>query len=186
MSGNPGGRDDALVARARGGDSAAFEVLVRRYQYPVYRIAVRLLDDPNDAADAAQDAFVTAWRRLRSLRDDRTFAAWLYRIVTSRAMNIARARPRTTGLDAALGTEAAVSDPQPGPEQHAVAGDLGAALLGALRTLKPAQRACWVLRELEGMSYEEIAVMLDTTPDAVRGRIHRARVRLVEVLDEWR
>ncbi|HEY3686538.1 MAG TPA: sigma-70 family RNA polymerase sigma factor [Streptosporangiaceae bacterium] len=185
MTTTAGTREEAaLLARARTGDTAAFEVLVRRYEQPVFRIAIRLLDQPDDAADAAQDAFVTAWRRLRSLRDDRTFAAWLYRITTSRAMNIARAKPRTAGLDAVPHT--AVRDTAPGPEQRAIAADLGSALAAALRTLKPAQRACWVLRELEGMSYEEIAAMLDTTPDAVRGRIHRARVHLVEVLDEWR
>ena len=177
------GTDDAaLVDRARTGDTAAFEALVRRYQQPVYRIAYRMLDDPADAADAAQDAFLTAWRRLSTLRDGRTFPAWLYRIVTRRAMSLARARPSTAGLDAAAG----VPDAATGPEGHAVAADLGNALTAALRTLTPAARACWVLRELEAMSYEEIAGMLDTSPDAVRGRIHRARVRLVEVLATWR
>lgn len=174
--------DAALVDRARSGDTAAFEVLVRRYSQPVYRIAYRMLDDVADAADATQDAFLTAWRRLSTLRDARTFPAWLYRIVTRRAMSLARARPRTTDLDAAL----AVPDAAAGPEQHAVAADLSAALMAALGTLAPASRACWALRELEGMSYAEIAGMLDTTPDAVRGRIHRARVRLVEVLATWR
>ena len=85
--------DDAtLVVRAREGDITAFETLVRRYRVPVYRIAVRILTDPASAADTAQEAFITAWRRLHDIKAEQAFAAWLYRITVTRALSAARAR----------------------------------------------------------------------------------------------
>src|SRR5689334_18796472 len=83
--------DDAtLVVRAREGDVTAFEDLVRRYKVPVYRIAVRILNDPCSAADTAQEAFVTAWRRLPEVKAEQAFAAWLYRIAVTRAVSMLR------------------------------------------------------------------------------------------------
>lgn len=175
--------DDAtLVVRAREGDTGAFEALVRRYRAPVYRIAVRILTDPASAADTAQEAFITAWRRLYDIKAEQAFAAWLYRITVTRALTAARARrPQVPLSDAASG-----QDRSPGPEQHALADGLRAALKCALNQLTPAQRACWILREMEGMSYEEVASTLHTTPGAVRGRLHRARPQLARELRAWR
>lgn len=175
--------DDAtLVVRAREGDTSAFEALVRRYQDPVFRIAARILTDPADAADAAQEAFITAWRRLHDISAEQAFAAWLYRITVTRALSAARARRPHVPLDETT----AVPDRSPGPGQHAQADRLRAALRSALTRLTPAQRACWILREMEGMSYEEVATILRTTPGAVRGRLHRARTQLAEELRSWR
>lgn len=174
--------DYSLVARARGGDTAAFEQLVRRYSGPVYRIALRVLGDTNAAADAAQEAFITAWRRIGEIRAEQAFAAWMYRVVTTRAISAARARRHETGLGEALLPPSRAGD----PEQHALAVGLRAALACALGRLTARQRACWVLRELEGLSYDEIADITRASPDAVRGRIHRARVRLAEELSSWR
>jgi RNA polymerase sigma-70 factor, ECF subfamily len=174
--------DHSLVARARGGDTAAFERLVRRYSGPVYRIALRVLGDTEEAADAAQEAFITAWRRIGEIRAEQAFAAWLYRIVTTRAVSAARARRHETALDEAALPSSCAGDPEP----HALAADLRAALARALGMLTAEQRACWVLRELEGLSYDEIADITRASPGAVRGRIHRARVRLAEELTSWR
>jgi RNA polymerase sigma-70 factor (ECF subfamily) len=175
--------DDAtLVVRAREGDVTAFETLVRRYRVPVYRIAVRILPDTCSAADTAQDAFVTAWRRLYEVKAEQAFAAWLYRITVTRALSTLRtARPYVP-----LDELAAASDRFPGPEEHALANGLAAALRCALNHLTPEQRACWILREMEGLSYEEVATILHTTPGAVRGRLHRARPQLAEELKPWR
>ncbi|MDA0562905.1 sigma-70 family RNA polymerase sigma factor [Streptomonospora sp. S1-112] len=173
--------DSALVTRAQDGDPDAFEVLVRRHQDTVYRIALRVLGDEGDAADAAQEALVAAWHRLPDLADPVSFRAWLYRIAGRRALNLARARTPEAPAD---NVEAAATPA--GPEQHTVAGDLRHALARALAGLPPGQRTCWVLRELEGMGYEEIADVVGAGPDAVRGRIHRARARLVEELAPWR
>jgi RNA polymerase sigma-70 factor (ECF subfamily) len=175
--------DDAtLVVRAREGDVYAFEDLVRRYKVPVYRIAVRILNDPCSAADTAQDAFVTAWRRLPEIKAEQAFAAWLYRIAVTRAVSTLRTvRPHVP-----FDETAAARDQLPGPEEHALADGLAAALRCALNRLTPEQRACWILREMEGLSYEEVAAILHTTPGAVRGRLHRARLQLAEELTPWR
>ena len=175
--------DDAtLVVRAREGDNTAFEALVRRYRAPVYRIAVRILTDPGSAGDTAQEAFITAWRRLHDIKAEQAFAAWLYRITVTRALSAARARQPQVPLD----ETAAGPDRSAGPGEHALAGGLRAALRCALNHLTPEQRACWILREMEGMSYEEVATILHTTPGAVRGRLHRARSQLAEELKAWR
>lgn len=174
--------DDAtLVVRAREGDVTAFEDLVRRYRVPVYRIAVRILDDPGSAADTAQEAFVTAWRRLPEVKAEQAFAAWLYRIAATRALSTLRTVRPCAPLD-----EAAARDRFPGPEEHALADGLATALKCALNRLTPEQRACWILREMEGLSYEEVATILHTTPGAVRGRLHRARPQLAQELKPWR
>jgi RNA polymerase sigma-70 factor (ECF subfamily) len=175
--------DDAtLVVRAREGDVAAFETLVRRYRVPVYRIAARILLDTCRAADTAQEAFITAWRRLPEVKAEQAFAAWLYRITVTRALSTLRTvRPYVP-----LNEVAAASDRFPGPEEHALADGLAAALRCALSHLTPEQRACWILREMEGFSYEEVAAILHTTPGAVRGRLHRARPQLAEELKPWR
>jgi RNA polymerase sigma-70 factor (ECF subfamily) len=175
--------DDAtLVVRAREGDVTAFEDLVRRYRVPVYRIAVRILNDPGSAADTAQEVFVTAWRRLPEVRDEQAFAAWLYRIVVTRAVSTLRAIRPCVPLDETT----AARDRYLGPEEHALANGLATALRCALNHLTPEQRACWILREMEGLSYEEVATILHTTPGAVRGRLHRARPQLAKELTSWR
>jgi RNA polymerase sigma-70 factor (ECF subfamily) len=175
--------DDAtLVVRAREGDVTAFETLVRRYRVPVYQIAVRILPDTSSAADTAQEAFVAAWRRLYEVKDEQAFAAWLYRITVTRALSTLRTIRPYVPLDEL----AAASDLFPGPEEHALADGLAAALRCALDHLTSEQRACWILREMEGLSYEEVATILHTTPGAVRGRLHRARPQLAEELKPWR
>lgn len=174
--------ESVLVERAQDGDDGAFETLVRRHQDAVYRIALRVLRDPGDARDAAQDALVTAWRKLPELTDPQSFAAWLHRIVGRRALNVLRARKP----EAPVEDDERFAAPGPGPVGEAIAGDLRQALSRALSGLPPPQRICWVLREMEGLGYEEIAEIVDTTPTAVRGRIHRARTHLVEALEPWR
>ena len=149
---------------------------------PVYRIAVRILNDPCSAADTAQEAFVTAWRRLPEVRAEQAFAAWLYRIAVTRALSTLRTVRPYVPLD----ETAAARDRFPGPEEHALADGLATALRCALNHLTPEQRACWILREMEGLSYEEVAAVLHTTPGAVRGRLHRARPQLAEELKPWR
>jgi RNA polymerase sigma-70 factor (ECF subfamily) len=175
--------DDAtLVVRAREGDVTAFEDLVRRYRVPVYRIAVRILNDPCSAADTAQEAFVTAWRRLPEVKAEQAFAAWLYRIAVTRALSTLRTVRPYVPLD----ETAPARDRFPGPEEYALADGLATALRCALSHLTPEQRACWILREMEGLSYEEVATVLHTTPGAVRGRLHRARPQLAQELKPWR
>lgn len=177
--------DDAtLVVRAQEGDARAFETLVRRHQRPLHALAVRLTGNREEAADAVQDAFIAAWRRLPEFRGEALFSTWMYRIATNRCLSAARARRPTVPLDALA--EPLAAPPADGPADAAEARDRSAALGRAVAALPPEQRACWVLREIDGLSYAEIAEIVRTSPDAVRGRIHRARVRLAEVMRPWR
>jgi RNA polymerase sigma-70 factor (ECF subfamily) len=176
------GLDDlTLAVRAQEGDVRAFEVLARRHQRALYRVAVRVTGDPGEAEDALQEALLDAWRHLGSYRGDAAFSTWMYRIVTNRC--IAALRRRRPPPEAGVGADAAA------PDSPARAAELDAELaaLGrAVQDLPYEQRVAWVLRELEGMGYAEIAAIAGVGETAVRGRIHRARVRLAEVMRGWR
>lgn len=178
--------DQTLVIRAQEGDVAAFESLLRRYQGPMYRLAARVLDDAGHAEDAVQEAFVSAWRRLPAFRADAAFSSWLYRIVVNRCLNIARAGRRRPIVPIDDVERLVASGSGSSPEQAAEVDGQMETLRRALVTLPAEQRVCWVLREADGLSYGEIAEIVGTTPDAVRGRIHRARRALGEALRPWR
>lgn len=182
MPGRPGPPDGVLAERAQDGDTSAFETLVLRHQDTVFRVALRTLGDRDEAADTAQEALITAWRRLPSLRDADRFRPWLLRIAARGALDAARAR----APEHPIPEGAEYADPAAGPANRAVGGALRQALDHALADLPPPQRICWILREMEGLGYEEIADVVEATPTAVRGRIHRARTRLVEALEPWR
>lgn len=176
--------DDLLVARAAEGDEEAFELLVRRHSADLLRLSQRLLGDHEEAQDAVQEALVSAWRRLPEFRRTAAFSTWMYRIVTNRCLNVLRSRRRAQPLDAAreLAAPDHLASPARAAESAAAARALGRALAG----LTPEQRACWVLRELHGLSYDEIAAAVGIGEPAVRGRIFRARRELTEVMAGWR
>lgn len=177
------GLDDAtLVARARDRDVRAFEELVRRYQGAMFGHAVRMLADRAEAEDAVQEVFVTAWRRLSELHADAAFSSWLYRSTTRRCLNVLRSRKPATEFDVGL----VAAGPAGQPDRAAVVSAQLEALTAALQRLTPEQRACWLLREVEDLPYEEIAEVVGTTATAVRGRIARARAQLAEVMAPWR
>ena len=183
-SGPPGALDDATLAiRAGEGDVDAFEELVVRYQGPVYRLALRMLGSPAEAEDVTQDAFLAAWRGLPTLRERAAFSGWLYRLAVNRCLNLLRGRRPVAELDLATLRS---TRPEEQPEAAAESGAEVAALGAALQLLTPEQRACWILRELQGCSYEEIAEITGTTTAAVRGRIARSRAALAEVMQAWR
>lgn len=173
-----------LVARAREGDLGAYEELVRRHQQRIYQLGLRMTRSHADAEDITQEVFLTAWRRLPQLRDDDAFAGWLYRAAARRCLNtLARTRPTTELVEASAPPAA---DPAGDPERSTVTGGQMAALQDALSELRPNQRAVWLLREVHGRSYEEIATVIGCTPQAVRGRLARARIQLAEVMAPWR
>jgi RNA polymerase sigma-70 factor, ECF subfamily len=172
--------DRVLVDAAQAGDPDAYETLVRRYQAGVYRIALRLLQSRADADDVTQETFVRAWRSLSRFRGDSAFSTWLYRIVTRRCFDLLGARRPTEALsDDHLDAGA---DPAATVEQrerlHAVARHIAA--------LPPDQRAALVLREFEGLSYQDVADVLDTSVPAIKGRIHRARLTILRETAAWR
>ena len=173
--------DFTLVVRAQEGDVRAFEALARCHQAALYRTAVRVTGDPGEAEDALQEAMLDAWRHLDRFRGDSAFSTWMYRLVTNRCVAAMRRRRAVPAPDA--GDSAAAPD---SPERAALL-DLELAALGrAVQDLPDDLRVCWVLRELEGLGYSEIAEITGVGETAVRGRIHRARVRLAGVMRTWR
>ncbi|MCL2733649.1 MAG: sigma-70 family RNA polymerase sigma factor [Actinomycetia bacterium] len=173
-----------LVVRAAEGDEEAFEVLIRRHAAGLLRLAARLLGDPAEAEDAVQDAFLGAWRRLPEFRGEAAFGTWMHRIVTNRCLNILRARRPVADLSEVPEPAAPEhsSSPVRAAESHAAA----RALAGALALLSPEQRVCWILRERDGLPYEEIAEMVGIAADAARARVFRARRCLTEAMTAWR
>jgi len=167
------------VRLAQRGDLDAFETLVRRHRQRVYRVALRMLGDPEEAEDAAQDAFVQAWQALPRFRGDAAFGTWMYRVVTNRCLTRLRDRRPSAPLPDALraiGEDTASS---------AVARIQITAVKKAIANLTHEQRAAWVLRELEGLTYEQIATTLDLSLSAVKARIHRARQDILHELRGW-
>ncbi len=172
--------DGVLLDAARAEDVEAFAELVRRHQAAVYRVALRLLGSDADAQDATQDTFVAAWRGLRSFRGESAVSTWLYRIVTNRCLNVLAARRITEVLDAdtpSVGRE---------PEDLAEQRERFAAVAGQVGLLPVEQRAALVLRDFEGLAYEEIAQVLGVSVAAVKGRIHRARLTVLKETTAWR
>ncbi|MET8943356.1 sigma-70 family RNA polymerase sigma factor [Streptomyces sp. NPDC004542] len=180
-----GGTDDALLAvRAAEGDEDAFAVLVRRHAPALIRLATRLLTTPAEAEDAVQDAFLSAWRRLPEFQGQASFGTWMYRIVTNRCLNVLRSRRPVAPLEAA--GEVPAAEHTTSPERLTEARDAVRELREALDLLSAEQRACWVLRELDGRSYEFIADAVGISQQAVRARVFRARRCLTQALGAWR
>lgn len=181
-----------LVRQAREGDPDAFEELVRRHQDRVFTLALRLTGQQADAQDVAQAAFIAAWRRLPGFRGDAEFGTWLHRIVTNSALNLIRSRQRGAEpcdeleLPATASSRPSRDAEGVDPERAAEYQDLLAAVKAALDAMPAELRVCWVLREMEGRSYTEIADITGSPPDTVRGRIHRARSRMAEAMSGWR
>jgi RNA polymerase sigma-70 factor, ECF subfamily len=173
--------DEVLLGAARAGDGDAFAELVRRHQGRVYRVAVRMLGSDADAQDAAQETFVAAWRALPRFRGDSAVATWLYRIVTNRCLNrLASRRPEPPVDERHPAGEA--WDPAMVVEQRARMDAISA----AVASLPDEQRAALVLRDYEGLSYEEIAEVLRIGVGAVKSRIHRARGDVLKRTLGWR
>lgn len=172
--------DRARPAAVRG-DTAAFDELVRRHTGRMYRVALRVVGDPVEAEDVVQDAWISAWRALPGFRGDAAPATWLYRVVTNAALAHLRRKKPTVPLESA---------PEPhapgGPEASLLSSETADTVLRAIAGLEPSQRVPLVLRELEGLSYEEVADVLGLPVPALRARLHRARVALMAKLREQR
>jgi len=172
--------DRFLVAAAQAGDRHAFEALVRRHQGAVYRVALRMLGSGADAEDATQEALVQAWRALSTFRGESAFSTWLYRIAINRCLKVSASRQPMEALPDLL------IDRDSDPAEAVVQSERLRALARGVLGLPLEQRAALVLRELEGLSYEQIAEALGVTVSAVKGRIHRARLGLLKASVTWR
>ena len=177
--------DDALLAvRAAEGDEDAFAVLVHRHAPALIRLATSLLGTGAEAEDAVQDAFLSAWRRLPEFQGRSAFGTWMYRIVTNRCLNVLRSRRPVASLEAA--GDVAAAEHTTSPARIAEGRGAVRELREALDLLSAEQRACWVLRELDGRSYEFIADAVGISQEAVRARVFRARRSLTQAMGAWR
>jgi RNA polymerase sigma-70 factor, ECF subfamily len=181
--------DETLAARAAGGDEAAFEEIVTRYQARVFRLARRLTGSEDDAADVLQETFLQVYRGLAGFRGESRFGTWLYRVATNAALMLRRARSRrpAESLEAFLPRfdAAGVHAATPAELQVAAQADLlidrqilAQKALAGIERLPDLYREAFVLRDLEEMTTDEVARILDLEPAAVRQRVHRARLML--------
>jgi RNA polymerase sigma-70 factor (ECF subfamily) len=179
--------DGALVERVRGGDVTAFEPLVEKYRQRVHRLAYNVLRNQEDAWDVAQEAFIKAYKALPTFRGQSAFYTWLFRIV----MNVAHDKARQRGAQGrAFGTERVTEEewertmPDPGenPDAAAARAQQRARITQALETLPEHHRAIIMLSDLEGLSYREIADVLNIPMGTVMSRLHNARKKLRSAL----
>jgi RNA polymerase sigma-70 factor (ECF subfamily) len=172
--------DRDLVDAARAGDERAFGTLVERHTAKLYRVALHMLGNRADAEDCVQDSWLTAWRQLRRYRADAALGTWLYRIATTTALMQLRRRRPTAPLESAAGM------PDPSPAGDPSRSAESTAVRRALLQLTAEHRAVIVLREFAGLSYDELGAALGLTVPAARSRLHRARLMLAQLLQEWR
>ncbi|MER6144748.1 RNA polymerase sigma factor [Streptomyces sparsogenes] len=176
--------DGLLAVRAAEGDEDSFAVLVQRHGPSLLALARRMLGNPQDAEEAVQDAFVSAWGRLPEYRHSAEFRTWMHRITVNRCLTMRRRRPPPLSLDVVV--EPAAGDAWSQPARCAEQDAATAALSRALAELDVGQRICWILREVEGLPYKEIAHVTRTSESTVRGKLFRARRSLREAMGPWR
>lgn len=182
--------ESVLVSELRGGLDSAYETLIDRFEVPVFNIVSRLLDDPSDASDVAQEVFLKIFRNIASFRQDSSLKTWIYRIAVNEARNhrrwFSRHRKQEVGLEADPGETQGYQDwlPDPGrsPFEMAVDRETRELIENALAQVNPRFRSALVLREIEGLSYEEIADILEISLGTVKSRILRGRDALRKLL----
>jgi RNA polymerase sigma-70 factor (ECF subfamily) len=173
--------DQALVERVQGGDKKAFDLLVLKYQQRIMKVLSRYVRDHSEVQDLAQEAFIKAYRALPNFRGDSAFYTWLYRIAINTAKNFVVAQGRRPPLDDIEATEAEQYDGESAlkdyasPERETLRDEIKETVFKAIDELPEDLKTAITLRELEGMSYEEIADAMDCPIGTVRSRIFRAR-----------
>lgn len=175
---------DELVRRAEGGDEDAFAELVRLHEKKVYNLALRICGNREDAADAAQEAFLSAWRGLPGFRGEAGFSTWLYRLTSNAAIDCLRRTGRRRE-EASLDDEDIrldAVDGAPSPQAQAEGAELRRAVMEGLGQLSEDHRQALTLRELQELSYEEISSALGVDVGTVKSRISRARGALRKIL----
>jgi RNA polymerase sigma-70 factor (ECF subfamily) len=179
--------ESALIAAAQEGDREAFNQLVVSYQSLAYNVAYRVLGDGDAAADATQDAFISAYRAIARFRGG-SFKAWVMRIVTNACYDQLRVKQRrpTTSLDADPDLERHEWNVDPGerPEAYVVRQELGQIIQRGLATLPAEQRTAVILSDIQGMSYDEIAETMSSSLGTVKSRLNRGRRKLRDYLSQ--
>ncbi|NNE05389.1 MAG: RNA polymerase sigma factor RpoE [Xanthomonadales bacterium] len=178
--------DQLLVERVQKGDKAAFDLLIHKYQHRIVSLIGRYVADPTEALDVAQEAFIKAYRAIGKFRGDSAFYTWLYRIAINTAKNwlVARnRRPPASDIDAVDAEQYDMDSrlkERSTPENELMREEIEKTVYDTIATLPDDLRTAIILREIEGMSYEEIATTMECPIGTVRSRIFRAR----EAIDE--
>ena len=180
--------DEEVVRRLRAGETGVFEVIMRRYNQRLYRVARAILRDDTEAEDVMQQAYVNAYRHLDQFAGRALFSTWLTRIAVHEALARARRRGRFKEPeivnDSNRDTMSGLKSPGLDPERQAFVGELRTLLESAIEALPDRYRAVFVMRDVEGMSTAESAQCLDITEDTAKTRLHRARKLLRDTLYE--
>ncbi len=178
--------DRRLLEGLRHGSEEAYEALIRKFQQPVYNLVARLLNDPSEAPDVVQEVFLKVFRKVGSFRGDSTLKTWIYRIAVNEAYNqqrwFSRHRRQEVELEGAeapgRGYSQRIPDRGPSPYDYAVENEQHALIEAALARLNPSFKAAVILRDVEELSYEEIAEILQVALGTVKSRILRGREAL--------
>lgn len=187
-------RDLVLACQRR--EPAAFEELVKRHQRTVYALLYQLAPDWTDTSDLAQEVFIRVWRNINNLRNPSSFRSWLTQIVTNIFYDELRKRPRklpTVSMDEGIGDDEDgsdgatrdIADSSALPDENVLNKEVNEVIRAAMMKLPEQFRTSIVLREVEGLSYEEIAVLTKTEMGTVKSRIARARLKLQEMLKPY-
>ena len=183
--------DSLLVTEAKAGNYAAFEELVNRYEKKIYRLGLNLTGNPEDAEDVLQEAFLKAFAHLPEFREDARFYTWLVRIAINEGLMKLRKRrsDKSVPIEDAVSEEGEIiprefTDWKPNPEQLYAQGEIETILQNAAQSLPPGFRTVFLLRDVEGLSTEETAQLLNLTEGAVKARLFRARLQLREELSK--
>ncbi|HWI06331.1 MAG TPA: sigma-70 family RNA polymerase sigma factor [Solirubrobacteraceae bacterium] len=181
-----GDEDSPLVKRARAGDRAAFEELVRRHADRVYAVVIRFGAPGGEAEEIVQETFVRAWRAIGRFKGESQFFTWLYRIaINETKRHMSRRSARLEHVTSDESPLAAVDDPAPSPQQRAEHRDLHAALERAVRALPMDYRVPLVLRDIEGLSTAQAAAVMALGEAAFKSRLHRARLAVREAMEDY-
>jgi RNA polymerase sigma-70 factor, ECF subfamily len=183
--------DLVLVKRVQRGDKTAFDLLVRKYQHKVVKLVLRYVRNPAEAEDIAQEAFIKAYRALPQFRGDSAFYTWMYRIAINTAKNSLASRDRSpiaydldlTDPEESHSVQTRLQDPDT-PEGMALTEEIRGIVNSAIEGLPEELKTAIVLRELDGLSYEEIAAAMECPVGTVRSRIFRAREAIDKRLRE--
>ena len=177
-----------LVLRVQNGDQSAFEKLVLDNQNRVFNLAMRMVNNEEDALDMSQEAFIKAYNSIDSFRGDSRFSVWLYRLTTNVCLDFLRSKTRkahsslTFNEDEEDGKELEIPDERFSPDSITERNELREAIARGLNALPADYRAILLLREIESLSYDEIALVLELEEGTVKSRIFRARKKLCEIL----
>lgn len=189
----PDDPDSALLARAQGGDMGAFETLVEGHRSRIYNLALRMLNSEDDAAEVLQESFISAYRNLNNFRGEAQFGSWVHRIAANHALMKLRHRKVVAQIESPLdepqynerGTLIEEISDFKDAEGEAMDHELRRAIEEASANLGDEYREVFVLRDLEGLSYEEIAEITGSSVAAIKSRLHRARLSLRAAIDHF-